>query len=80
MLKRIVVPVLGALLLASCAGTGDSMAEPAEAVCVISGEPAEGGPTAEFMGQTVNFCCDRCKSKWDGMNEEAKKAAVAAMK
>ena len=48
-----------------------------KAVCVITGEDATGGPTADFMGQTVNFCCDRCVSKWNKTDDGAKMEAVA---
>lgn len=78
--KLVVAPVLSALMLASCAGApavsgGGNM----EAICVISGEDATGGPTAEFMGQTVSFCCDRCASRWNKMDEDARKTAVAKL-
>ncbi|MGC6486112.1 MAG: DUF6263 family protein [Planctomycetota bacterium] len=48
-------------------------------VCVISGEDAEGGPTATFGGQTVGFCCKRCKAKWDQMDDAGRKQAVAKL-
>jgi hypothetical protein len=48
-------------------------------VCVISGEDAEGGPTATFGGQTVGFCCKRCKAKWDKMDDDARKQAIAKL-
>lgn len=73
-----IAPVLSALLLASCAGGADpSTGGGVEAVCIISGEDATGGPTAEFMGQTVSFCCKRCKARWDKMDESARKASLA---
>ena len=76
-LKLVVGPLLGALLLTSCAGTPAGGAQDnLPSVCIITGEDATGGPTDQFMGQTVGFCCDRCKSKWDAMDEGAKKAAV----
>ena len=50
-----------------------------EMVCVISGEEADGGPTATFGGQTVAFCCKRCKAKWDQMDEAARSKAVAKL-
>lgn len=46
-------------------------------VCVISGEDAEGGPTATFGGQTVAFCCKLCKAKWDKMDDAGRKQAIA---
>ncbi|MEC7726145.1 MAG: peptidylprolyl isomerase [Planctomycetota bacterium] len=49
------------------------------AVCVISGEDAEGGPTATFGGQTVAFCCKRCKAKWDKMDDAGRQKAIAKL-
>ena len=48
-------------------------------LCVISGEDAEGGPTATFGGQTVAFCCKRCKAKWDKMDDAGRKQAIAKL-
>ncbi|MFT4514797.1 MAG: hypothetical protein ACI91B_003510 [Planctomycetota bacterium] len=76
-LKHIVAPVLATLLLASCESSPVAGQKNLPSVCIITGEEATGGPTDQFMGQTVNFCCDRCKSKWTAMDEAAKKAAVA---
>ena len=78
--KLVVVPVLSALLLASCAGGPDTnSAGNTEIICVISGEDAAGGPTTEFMGQTVSFCCKRCLAKWDKMEDGARKEALAKL-
>ena len=46
------------------------------AVCVISGKDAEGGPTATFAFQTVAFCCERCKAKWDKMDDASRSKAI----
>ncbi len=47
-------------------------------VCVISGEALEAGsPTAEYGDGHVAFCCDRCKAKWEKMDDADKKAALA---
>ncbi len=78
-LKLVVAPVLFAFMLPSCAGAPAMDAADIEAICVITGEDATGGPTAEFMGKTVNFCCDRCVSKWNKMEDNAKKEAVAKL-
>ena len=51
----------------------------AAAVCVISGEDAEGGPTATFGGKTVAFCCKRCKAKWDKMDDAGRQKAIAKL-
>ena len=77
--KHLVTSAIFAVCLTSCAGgpsttTGENTVE---AICVISGEDATGGPTADFMGQTVNFCCKRCKARWDKMDDSARKQAVA---
>lgn len=78
MLKRLVVPMVGAFLLVGCANQKDMEAPMAvDEVCIISGEPVDAdSPTSEFMGHTVRFCCDRCKGKFDAMDDEAKKAAM----
>jgi len=78
-LKLVVTPVLSALLLASCANVPPVDAADLEAICVITGEDATGGSTDEFMGQTVSFCCDRCVSKWNKMEDGAKKEAIAEL-
>lgn len=76
-MKHFVAPLFGAILLAGCAGSPAVNAQDnLPSVCIITGEEATGGPTDQFMGQTVGFCCDRCKSKWDAMDEGAKKAAL----
>ena len=76
-LTKIVAPTICGLLLASCAGVSTSSLSQTDmpAICIVSGEDASGGPIADYMGQTVNFCCKRCKAKWDGMDDSAKKAA-----
>ena len=76
-LTQVIAPTLCALMLASCAGVSADGASQTDlpAICIVSGEDASGGPSADYMGQTVNFCCKRCKAKWDGMDDSAKKAA-----
>ena len=74
-LKHIVAPALCALMLASCESS-PAMAQENLAVCILTGQDATGGPTREFMGQTIHLCCDRCTSKWDAMEDGAKKAAL----
>lgn len=77
-MKQFVAPLVGAVLLAGCAGSPDVNAAENLSVCIISGQDATGGPTDQFMDQTVHFCCKRCKSKWDSMDMEGKKKAVEA--
>ena len=57
----------------------DTAGAGAPKVCVISGEDATGGPTAAFDGRTVGFCCKRCKAKWDKMDDDARKKAIAKL-
>jgi hypothetical protein len=72
-LKNLVAPVVAALLLTSCT-SAPTAPNSLPAICIVSGEDASDGPTADYMGHTVNFCCDRCKTKWDGMDAAAQKA------
>lgn len=76
LLKNLVAPLVAAVFLAGCAGAPmDTPSAALPAICIVSGEDAGDGPTAEYMGHTVNFCCDKCMSKWNGMDDTAKKAA-----
>ncbi|MBL8749639.1 MAG: hypothetical protein JNK78_10805 [Planctomycetes bacterium] len=82
-MKKLVpfVAFLAVSLLSGCAQHADTA--PAKGallanVCVISGEALEAGsPTAEFGDGHVAFCCDKCKAKWDKMDDAGKKAALA---
>ena len=42
-------------------------------------EDAEGGPTVEFEGQTVSFCCNSCKKRWNKMDDDCRRAAIAKL-
>ena len=81
-LTRWFAPALAAALLTGCAGQHDNNAQPAmQSVCVISGEPTDAdSPTAEYMGETVSFCCGKCKRRWDDLEDDAKQAKLDAMK
>ena len=81
LLNRLFVPALAAALLAGCAGQKENGAQPAvQEVCIVSGEPVDAdSPSSEYMGQTVRFCCNKCKRRWDGMEDDAKKAKFDAM-
>lgn len=86
-IARIVACALGLLLFTGCAGTANDTAKSETAAamlnskCVISGEALDASsPTVEYMGGKVGFCCDKCMGKWNGMDDAAKKAAVAAHK
>ncbi len=78
---RLVAPLLGAVLFAGCANQKDTDTAPVaiDEVCIISGEPVDAdSPSVDYMGQTVRFCCTRCKSKFEGMDDAGKKAAMAS--
>ena len=75
MLTKIIAATICSLVFASCAGVSADSQSEMPAICIVSGEDASGGPMADYMGQTVNFCCKRCKAKWEGMDDSAKKAA-----
>ena len=61
-------------------GVAPGQTAPGQPQRVVSGEDADGGPTADYNGTTVHFCCDNCKAKWDRWDDAAKKAAVAKLK
>ena len=68
------------VLLAGCnTMSADAPAPQDQQLCVISMEDADGGPTAEFEGQTVSFCCNSCKKRWGKMDDGAKRAALAKL-
>jgi hypothetical protein len=76
---KFVFAAFAAVLSTGCAATDAAPAASAPTVCVISGEDADGGPTADFNGQTVGFCCNNCKRKWDKMDDAARRAAIAKL-
>lgn len=64
-------------LLASCASSKDAAAPATlNSKCLISSEALDGsGPTADYNGGKVGFCCKNCLGKWNAMDEAGKKAA-----
>ena len=79
--SKLLVAALAALLSPGCSmlhADGDG-AEHQAKLCVISMEDAEGGPTVEFEGQTVSFCCNSCKKRWNKMDDDGRRAAVAKL-
>jgi hypothetical protein len=81
-LKRLAAPLMGALLLCGCANQDDKAAMPVAEFCIMDPDnPVDAdSPSSEFMGQTVRFCCDRCKGKFDAMDDAAKQAKLAEKK
>ena len=78
-LLRASLVLLSVAVVAGCAS--QNTAQPAiNKVCPISGKevPAD-GPSVDYQGKKIGFCCDKCPPKWNAMDEAAKKAAVAAM-
>ncbi len=41
------------------------VADPINKTCPVSGQPINEGFTSTFEDQTVGFCCDKCKAKFD---------------
>jgi hypothetical protein len=79
-LTRTFVAACSLLFVAACAGTPATTTAPAmlNSKCVISGEDLGADTvTTEYMGGKVGFCCDKCMSKWNAMDDAAKKAAIA---
>lgn len=81
-LARVVVASAALSLFGGCAQQKET-AKPAgmmNSVCVISGEALDAGcPTADYMGNKVGFCCDKCLGKWNKMDDAARQAAVAKL-
>jgi hypothetical protein len=79
-ITKLFVAAASAALLAGCnTMSADAPAPQDQQLCVISMEDADGGPTAEFEGQTVSFCCNSCKKRWGKMDDGAKRAALAKL-
>jgi hypothetical protein len=67
----------GLLALAGCATTekADVSMGAVNDVCPMSGRPVDpNGPTVEYHGKTVGFCCGGCVSPWDKMSDAEKNA------
>lgn len=81
-LLRVTLTAASLLLFAGCAS--QHAAAPSGMLntkCVVSGEALDGkGPTADFMGGKVGFCCNKCAEKWNAMDDAGKKAALAKAK
>lgn len=78
-INKLLVAASAALLLSGCSMLDADGAGHATSLCVISMEDADGGPTAEFEGQTVSFCCNSCMKRWNRMDDEGRRAAVAKL-
>ena len=81
-LLRAAVVCLSLSLLGGCANQTDKNAPVAMNVaCVLTGDAVEASsPTVDYMGGKLAFCCDKCVSKWNTMDDAAKKTAFDARK
>ena len=90
-----ILSLICAALLFACSSApenvGASPADPAvpggsartamNAVCPMQGDEAvDESVTTEFHGQTVAFCCNRCKDAWEGLTDEERAAKLDAIK
>ena len=79
-LIRVAVVALSLTLLGGCANQSDKAAPKTLNVnCVMTGEPIEASsPTVDYMGGKLAFCCDKCLTKWNAMDETTKKKTFDA--
>lgn len=76
---RLLVAAITAAMFSSCNVIDDGGDAPPASLCVISMEDAEGGPTTEFEGKTVSFCCENCMGRWEKMDDDGRRSALAAL-
>ncbi|MHC4082405.1 MAG: hypothetical protein ACYS15_09630 [Planctomycetota bacterium] len=75
-----VLAAAGLMALSGCASTekADVSMGAVNDVCPMSGRPIDpNGPTVEYDGKTVGFCCGGCVSPWDKMTRAEKDAFLA---
>ena len=71
-------------LLAGCAQQKESA--PADTgllcnVCVMTGEAIDASsPTSAYNSGKVGFCCEKCQTKWNRLDDAARKQAFEAHK
>lgn len=72
------------LLLGACACEKTASATSAGMIntkCPISGEDLDGkGPTVDYHGKTIGFCCNNCVKKFNAMDDATKEAKVSGVK
>jgi hypothetical protein len=81
---RSILAAAALLFAAACAST-DTGAAAAEATlnkkCPMSGEAVDGsGPTSDFKGGKVEFCCERCQGSWSKLADADKQAKLDSAK
>ncbi|MDO8349229.1 MAG: hypothetical protein Q7T30_03260 [Planctomycetota bacterium] len=73
----VAVALLSVSFLAGCANSVP--AKPMmNTACPVSGEPASADHTVDYRGMKLGFCCDKCITKWNGMDEASQKTAFDA--
>lgn len=78
-LIRVAVVALSLTLFGGCANQSDKAAAKTLNVnCVMTGEPVDASCTVDYMGGKLAFCCDKCKTKWNAMDEATKKKTYEA--
>ncbi|TVQ64264.1 MAG: hypothetical protein EA379_02170 [Phycisphaerales bacterium] len=69
------------LAFAFCATPALALAAPINSACPMSGEAVpEGAPTIAFDGDTVGFCCAMCRTAFQRLGEDERRAAVAKVR
>lgn len=53
---------------------------PVNAKCPLSGEEVDPDTTVSYKGQTVAFCCPKCRAQWNKMTDAQRDAKLAAVK
>ena len=76
---RLLFAAITAAMFSACNAMDNAGDAPATSLCVISMEDAEGGPTTEFEGKTVSFCCENCMGRWEKMDDDGRRSALAAL-
>lgn len=86
MLNKFAGFVIGAVLLAGCAGPNAGSNPAADKpsrrmnaeVCIMSGRSvAADSPSTVFMSKTIKFCCNNCLNDWNRLSEAARTAKLS---
>ncbi len=62
---------------ASSGATAQASPSVMNSKCPFSGHGVAAGATADYKGKTVGFCCKDCATKWAGMSDADRDAALA---
>jgi len=77
---KILVSFFSALALTACANTSASSGSGAlNANCpMMPSHEADETVTTDFNGQTVAFCCPKCVSGWEKLDDSDKQSRLAS--